>query len=97
MLQVVIANRLRDGIVVFLGNEKQWAERVQDCAPAANDEAAAVLLSIGEAAEASQEVIGPVLIEVEDREGVLTPIKMREAMQAKGPSVRKDLGKQAGN
>ena len=52
---------------------------------------------IGEIAEANQEVIGASLIEVEDRDGVLTPIKMREAIRAKGPTVRKDLGKQAGN
>jgi hypothetical protein len=31
------------------------------------------------------------------REGVLTPIKMREAIRALGPTIRKDLGKQAGN
>lgn len=97
MLQVVIANRLRDGLVVFLGNEKKWVERVQDCAPAADDAAAARLAALGEAAEANQEVIGAALIEVEDRDGVLIPIKMREAIRAHGPTVRKDLGKQAGN
>ncbi len=97
MLQVVIANRLRDGLVVFLGNEKKWVERVEDCAPAGDDAAAAELVALGEAAEANQEVIGADLIEVEDRDGVLTPIKMREAIRAQGPTVRKDLGKQAGN
>ncbi len=97
MLQVVIANRLRDGIVVFLGNEKKWFERVEDCSPAADGEAAADLLSIGEAAVANQEVVGAELIEVEDRAGVLTPTKMREAIRAKGPTVRMDLGKQAEN
>ena len=97
MLQVVIANRLRDGLVVFLGNGKKWVERVEDCVPAGDDAAAAELAAIGEAAEANQEVVGADLIEVEDRDGVLTPVKMREVIRAQGPTVRKDLGKQAGN
>lgn len=97
MLQVVIANRLRDGLVVFLGNGKKWVERVEDCVPTGDDAVAAELAALGEAAEANQEVIGAALIEVEDRDGVLTPIKMREAIRAQGPTVRKDLGKQAGN
>ena len=97
MLQVVIANRLRDGLVVFLGSDKKWVERVEDCAPAVDDAAATELAALGEAAEANQEVVGADLIEVEDRDGVLTPVKMREVIRAQGPTVRKDLGKQAGN
>ena len=97
MPEIVIANRLRDGLVVFMGFEKKWVERAEDCAPAEDAEAAAELMSISELAETNQEVIGASLIEVEDRDGVLTPIKMREAIRAKGPTVRKDLGKQAGN
>ena len=97
MSQIVIANRLRDGLVVFLGSEKQWVLQVQDCSPASDESQATALLSIAEAAEANQEIIGATLIEVEMREGVLTPIKMREAIRALGPTIRKDLGKQAGN
>ena len=97
MPEIVIANRLRDGLVVFMGIEKKWVERAEDCAPAEDAEAAAELMAISEPPETNQEVIGASLIEVEDRDGVLTPIKMREAIRAKGPTVRKDLGKQAGN
>ena len=97
MSQIVIANRLRDGLVVFLGNEKQWVVQVQDCSPASDETHAAELLAVAEAAEANQEIVGASLIEVEMREGVLTPIKMREAIRALGPTIRKDLGKQAGN
>ncbi|MCH2185905.1 DUF2849 domain-containing protein [Myxococcota bacterium] len=97
MSQIVIANRLRDGLVVFLGNEKQWVLQVRDCSPATDENHAAELLSFAEAAEANQEIVGPSLIEVEIREGVPTPIKMREAIRALGPTIRKDLGKQAGN
>jgi hypothetical protein len=97
MHQVVIANRLTDGIVVFLGRDARWVENLVDCPPAQSDEEAEGLLARGVAAESAQEVVGPDLIEVELRDGVLTAIKMREAMRAKGPSIRTDLGKQAGN
>jgi len=97
MHQVVIANRLKDGIVVFLGRDERWVERLDDCPPAETEDEAKGLLARGVAAENAQEVVGPDLIEVEMRDGTLTPIKMREAMRAKGPSIRTDLGKQAGN
>lgn len=93
--QVVVANRLRDGIVVFLGTGGEWVERVEECAPAADAEGGARLLAAGEQAAAEQLVVGPELIDVEECGGALTPVKMREAIRARGPTVRTDLGKQA--
>ena len=97
MPQVVIANRLRDGIVVFLGTDRSWVEGLQDCPPAESQDQADELLRLGQAAEANQEVVDPNLIEVERRQGTLHAVKMREVMRATGPTVREDLGKQAGN
>jgi hypothetical protein len=97
MPHVVIANRLGDGIVVFLGTDGRWVERLADCPPAESPEDGEKLLDRGMQAERSQEVVDPMLIEVEDRDGVLTPVKRREAIRAMGPTVRPDLGKQAGN
>jgi len=97
MHQVVIANRLADGIVVFLGREKQWLEGLENCQPAEDAAEAEALLARGAEAEAEQFVVGPELIEVELREGCLVPVKMREAMRSRGPSIRTDLGKQAEN
>ena len=97
MPQVVIANRLRDGIVVFLGIDHNWVEVLQDCPPAASATDGEELLRLGQEAEANQEVVDPNLIEVKERDGRLHAVKMREAMRTKGPTVRDDLGKQAGN
>ncbi|MDG2334887.1 MAG: DUF2849 domain-containing protein [Myxococcota bacterium] len=97
MHQVVIANRLTDGIVVFLGREQEWLEGLEGCQPAQDTAQAEALLARGTEAEAEQFVVGPELIEVELREGILVPVKMREAMRSRGPSVRTDLGKQAEN
>lgn len=97
MPQVVIANRLRDGIVVFLGTDQTWVESLRNCPPAETAEQEEEVLKRGKVAEDNQEVVGPELIEVEIRGGELHAVKMREAIRAAGPTVRDDLGKQAGN
>jgi len=97
MQQVVIANRLTDGVVVFLGKDRRWVERLEDCPPTDESEEANALLAVGAKAEEDQLVVGPDLIEVNVSDGAVVPVKMREAMRAKGPSIRTDLGKQAGN
>ena len=97
MQQIVIANRLTDGIVVFLGRDRRWVTYLKDCPPAESPEEAEALLAIGVEAETTQEIVGPELIEVQDQNGTLIPVKMRQAMRARGPSTRTDLGKQAGN
>jgi sulfite reductase (NADPH) hemoprotein beta-component len=72
-------------------------ERLEDCPPTDESEEASALLAVGAKAEEDQLVVGPDLIEVNVSEGAVVPVKMREAMRAKGPSIRTDLGKQAGN
>ena len=97
MPQVVIANRLRDGIVVFLGTDQKWVESLQDCPPAVSTADVEELVRLGQEAAGRQEVVDPNLIEVEERSGQLQALKMREAIRTAGPTVRSDLGKQAGN
>ena len=97
MPQVIIANRLTDGVVVFLGTDHQWVEQLDECSPAESQAEEEELLRLGQQAEAQQEIIDPNLIHVEKVEGVLQATKMREAIRSKGPTVREDLGKQAGN
>ena len=97
MQQVVIANRLTDGVVVFLGQDRCWVESLADCPPTEEANEASALLALGVKAEEDQEIVGPDLIEVTNHQGTLVPVKMREAMRARGPSIRTDLGKQAGN
>ena len=94
--QVVSANRLTDGLVVYLTTGSSWSEQLVDGHIAADDAAAERLLAVAKQAEEDRVVIDPYLIGVAEFDGVLRPKKYREYIRAMGPSVRPDLGKQAG-
>ena len=92
LAQIVTANRLIDGIVVFQDEAGGWNE---DFARAAvHEDAAAALARAGEDVAASL-VVDPYAVDVELRNGHYAPKALREAIRATGPTVRRDLGKQA--
>jgi hypothetical protein len=98
--QIVIASRLSDGIVVFLSKASagsvEWAMHLEAAEVAADEARAAELLGLGEAdVTARNEVVDPYLIDVEEQNGQLWPTKYREVIRCLGPTIRKDLGKQA--
>ena len=101
MDQVVIANRLSDGVVVFLaaapGSARgEWKLRLDEATIARDDARAAELEALGLAsARERHEVIDPYLIEVEQTASGLRPTRYRELIRCLGPTVRMDLGKQA--
>lgn len=94
--QILIASDLRAGEVVFLGpagwtRDHRAAQIAQDAA------AAAALDARGKAEIAANRVVDVYLADVEvGADGVATPLHYREKMRVIGPSVRRDLGKQAG-
>lgn len=94
-LQVVTANRLDDGLVVFLTSDGRWSENINDARTAEGKEAAEALLAEASAPELDVVIVGPYLIDVERQGADLVPTKYREVLRTKGPSVREDLGYQA--
>lgn len=92
-LKAITANRLRDGVVVFLGSGSSWVESFADAALFADADAA--LAAAKAQAEGDQFGVDVYAFEVEREDGVPVPVKMRERIRALGPSVRLDLGKQA--
>ena len=92
--QVMTANRLLDGEVVFLGADG-WVERIDEATVATTDVQAKALEALGRQATAVNEVVDAYLVEVTRTEGRLRPLKLREYLRTVGPSVRTDLGKQA--
>jgi Protein of unknown function (DUF2849) len=92
--QMLTANRLRDGEVVYWA-QGQWVTAL-DKAELFKDEAAAkAALKAASASVEDRTVVTPYLFEVRVEAGVLRPVKEREVIRAAGPSVRRDLGKQS--
>ena len=93
-LQAVTANRLIDGVVVYLSSSGKWSESLADAA-FGDEKTAQALLAQSEASAAKQEVVEPYLFEVTADGSTPRPVSQREHIRAKGPTVRLDLGKQA--
>ena len=90
-LQMLTANRLTDGAVVFRAADGRWVERVAE-GEVVDEAAAPALLKVGEA-EVATKVVGPYLFEVAISDGRPVPVRYRECIRAEGPSVGKRQAK----
>ena len=95
--QIFNANDILSGRVVYLTNEGGWSERIADAMTFETPEDEARLKQIVDAAFEARRVVDVVPIEVSVENGSIRPLVYRERVRAQGPSVRTDLGKQAGN
>ncbi len=87
MPQMIIANTLSDGFVVFLREDGSWASDIAEGALAETDAEAEALLATAKQSEADNVVIDPYLIPVEIDNGERKPTEYREYIRATGPSV----------
>ena len=94
MGEMITANRLIDGVVVFQA-EKGWVEDFAAAAVYGDDEAAKAALAAARQDETGNLVVDAYPIVVEMRAGHYAPKALREAIRAAGPTTRPDLGKQA--
>ena len=85
-LQVVTANRLGDGRVVFLADGYRWVEEIGQARVGETEEAANALLAIAEKAAADRIVVAPYLIGVSTDGERVMPTRYREILRALGPS-----------
>jgi hypothetical protein len=95
MQEMITANRLPDGIVVFLDPKGGWTEDFHRAAIIEDAAAKASALAEASAAVEANLVVEPYPIELELRAGHLAPKALRERIRATGPTIRTDLGKQA--
>ena len=93
--QVMTANRLRDGEVVFLNRGGKWEMAIDQATLAQEPQAVAALEARAKADEISTLVTGAYLFDAERRDGKIRASHIRERIRAQGPTVRIDLGKQA--
>lgn len=91
---VLTANRLRDGVVLFLGREG-WVETLAAAEVAAEAADLARLEVLGRQAMAANEVVDAYPVKVRQENGAWRAVELREHLRSLGPSVRPDLGKQA--
>ena len=88
MQQMVIANRLADGLVVFLGPGDAWLRRISDGRVLQSAAEAEEALAVAKRHEAENIVVEPTLIEVSlDEAGEPRPVEIREAIRAFGPTI----------
>jgi hypothetical protein len=82
-LSVASANRLTDGVVVFLDDSGEWTARLDRAAVARDKRSAEILLERAKTEAAS--VVDPFLVAVaEDDDGTIEPISLREKIRAAG-------------
>jgi Protein of unknown function (DUF2849) len=86
-ISVLTANRLHDGIVVFLGAEGDWVEAIEGALVAHSPEEAQGLQAQGARDSARNLVVEPYLAEVREIGGRLLPVRQRERVRVDGPSV----------
>jgi hypothetical protein len=86
--KVLTANRLSDGIAVWLDANGSWITSLQNALVARHAEAEASLEAIGKRDFAANRVLDVNLIDVDEEAGVLKPLRLRERIRAEGPTVQ---------
>jgi hypothetical protein len=94
MPQVLTANRLSVGEVVYWNAAQGWVRRLAEADVLADDAAETILKNAAEFVR-QRVVVNPYLFDVRIEGDAVRPVKMRETIRAAGPTVRPDVGKQA--
>ena len=84
--QIITANRLVDGAVVYQTPDGTWSTSIDDSETVEDGDEAKSALARSEAAEAACEVIGPYAIDVRVHGRRITPKRFREEIRAFGPT-----------
>ena len=85
--KVLTANRLADGIAVWLDAGGEWTTSLQDALVARHAEAVSALEDIGKKAYADNKVVDVNLVDVQETGGKLWPLRLRERIRAEGPTM----------
>jgi len=88
---VLTANRLGDGIVVFLDFEGAWSENLAEAVVAHSPDEVRALEDRGAYDAAHNIVVEPYLVEVRETAGGLVPTRQRERVRVAGPSILDDV------
>ena len=90
--KVMTANRLHDGVVVYLANDGAWCERVADARIAATEAEERALEKRAAGDEHDLLVVEAYLFDVDPKPDGPAPLSQRERIRAAGPTVGTDFG-----
>ena len=93
-LQVLTASRLRDGDVVYWRGGA-WADHFVEAEIFRDKATADAALAAAQTFVKDRVVVNPYLFAVREQDGRIRAVEEREIVRSEGPSVRRDLGKQA--
>jgi sulfite reductase (NADPH) hemoprotein beta-component len=96
-VQIVTANRLRDGAVVYLTAGKSWSEDFAESLALRDEAAAQAALEAAGADVKARLIVGPYLAEAEETPEGLKPNSARERIRASRlPTITPDVGSWTG-
>lgn len=96
-VQVVTANRLRDGVIVWLTAENTWSEAFADSKPLRDEAEAKAALDAAGIDVKARRVVGPYLAEVDETPEGLHATSARERIRASRlPTITPDQGSWTG-
>jgi len=85
----ITANRLSDGVVVFLASDFVWSEKLSEALVLHSDADAEEALQTAETRDSFTRVVSPYSIDVEIHADQQTPrpLRLRERIRATGPTT----------
>lgn len=87
VVKVLTANRLIDGQAVWLGADGSWQETIDGALVARHVEPVNALEEAGKVAATANLVVDVNVIDVEERDEGLYPIRLRERIRLSGPTI----------
>ena len=94
-LKIFTANRLSDGVVVFLCGDGSWIEALDASGVIGSTDMETRMEALAVAAEEAAIVVGPYPIEVTNEGGEVRPVSLRECIRAYGPTTHPEFAKQS--
>jgi hypothetical protein len=87
MLKIISANRLTDGLVVYLISEGVWTADISQAKGFVSDNEVDSALQIAKADEKRNLMLDPFAVEVEAIDNGYEPLSRRNSIRAKGPTI----------
>ncbi len=95
MPQVVSANRLTDGLVVFWTEDEKWSERLAEAKLWPDADSIKQAIEVAQKTVARCEVVDVYAFDAIRVDGRIEATHLRERIRTMGPTVHPDHGKQA--